>query len=109
MNSFLSTRRRAAHRREVSRADVPERGLVSHESAVVERDRMWSQIQRLPDRQRAVLVLRYYEDLSEASIAELLGCSRGTVKSQASDGLRSLRRMLDSADATGSRRKGGAQ
>jgi RNA polymerase sigma-70 factor (sigma-E family) len=49
----------------------------------------------LPARQRAVVVLRYYEGLSEAEIAEVLGCARGTVKSQASKALRTLRRALD--------------
>jgi RNA polymerase sigma factor (sigma-70 family) len=46
---------------------------------------------RLAPRQRAVLVMRYYLDWSEAQIAAALHCSRGTVKSQASDGLRRLR------------------
>lgn len=49
----------------------------------------------LPARQRTVMVLRYYDDLSEAEIAQALGCSAGTVKSQASRALRSLRRELD--------------
>jgi predicted RNA polymerase sigma factor len=49
---------------------------------------------RLPARQRAVLVLRYYEDLSEADIAERLGCAPGTVKSSAARALRTLRELL---------------
>ena len=52
----------------------------------------------LPARQRAVMVLRYYDDLSEADIARTLGCSPGTVKSQASRALKTLRRELDRAD-----------
>jgi RNA polymerase sigma factor (sigma-70 family) len=48
----------------------------------------------LPERQRAVVVLRYYEDLTEAETAEVLGCSVGTVKSQAHDAIRALRRGL---------------
>jgi RNA polymerase sigma-70 factor (sigma-E family) len=48
----------------------------------------------LPRQQRAVLVLRYFEDLPEASIAEILGCSAGTVKTHAHRGLRALRASL---------------
>lgn len=59
-----------------------------------ERLDLWSRLATLPPRQRAVIVLRYYEDLSEAQIAEVLGISPGTVKSQASDALRRLRADL---------------
>lgn len=53
----------------------------------------------LPPRQRAVIVLRYFEDLSEQEIAETLGVARGTVKSQASDAMRTLRRLVPGVDA----------
>ena len=58
---------------------------------VDERVRLWQALGRLPKRQRAVLVLRYYEDLSVEATAELLGCTTGTVKSQTSKALRHLR------------------
>jgi RNA polymerase sigma-70 factor (sigma-E family) len=48
----------------------------------------------LPARQRAVLVLRYFEDLPEAQVADLLGCSVGTVKTHTSRGVRRLRELL---------------
>lgn len=51
-------------------------------------------LHRLPDRQREVLVLRYWSDLSEAQIAEALGISRGAVKSNASRGMRRLGELL---------------
>ncbi|MDT0389287.1 MULTISPECIES: SigE family RNA polymerase sigma factor [Streptomyces] len=55
------------------------------------RDAMWRAIMRLPARQRAMVVLRYYEDLSEAQTAEVLGVSVGTVKSAVSRALGKLR------------------
>jgi RNA polymerase sigma factor (sigma-70 family) len=56
-----------------------------------EPDDLWPLIVKLPARQRAVLVLRYYEDLSEAQIASVLDCPVGTVKSLASRALAALR------------------
>ena len=60
----------------------------------------------LPPRTRAVLVLRYWEDLSEAATAEILGCSVGTVKSQASRGLRKLQDVVDPERAAALRAEG---
>ena len=59
-------------------------------------DELWTALQKLPARMRAVLVLRYFEDLSEAETASILGCSLGTVKSQCSRGLGRLRLALGS-------------
>lgn len=55
---------------------------------------LWQQVRELPPRQRTALVLRYYEDLSEAETAELMGCSVGTVKSQVSTALYKLRERV---------------
>ena len=57
----------------------------------VDRDALWPYVAGLPPRQRAIVVLRYYEDLSEAEIARVLGCAPGTVKSQAFAAMKSLR------------------
>ncbi len=58
-------------------------------------------LQELPPRQRAVIVLRYFEDLTERATAEVLGVSVGTVKSQASDALRRLRAHAALAELIG--------
>jgi len=68
--------------------------LDDHAAGDAERDAVWRALQQLPPRQRAVVVLRYYDDLPEADIAELLGCSRGTVKSQCAKALAKLRPLL---------------
>jgi RNA polymerase sigma-70 factor (sigma-E family) len=71
---------------------LPEPAVSPDPGAVLdERDRVWQALRALPRRQRAVLVLRYFEDLSDADIADVLGCSVGTVKSQASRALAKLR------------------
>jgi len=76
-------------------------GLVEsdHAADVVERDFLLRALAGLPPRQRAVLVLRYFCDLPEAEIADALGCSAGTVKSQASRGLARLRAISETPRA----------
>jgi RNA polymerase sigma-70 factor (sigma-E family) len=90
--------------RERPAAELPEPATggatASAEQELDERDAMWRTLAALPPRQRAVLVLRYYEDLSEADIAEVLGCSRGTVKSQAAKAMAHLRAIFDIQGAT---------
>jgi RNA polymerase sigma factor (sigma-70 family) len=61
----------------------------------------WPHVTSLPPRQRAVIVLRYYEDLSEQEIADALGCSRGNVKSTAHHALEALRAALGSDGTDG--------
>jgi RNA polymerase sigma-70 factor (sigma-E family) len=67
-------------------------------AAYDDQDQLARALAVLPPRQRAVVVLRYYEGLSEAEIADVLGCARGTVKSQAAKALRTLRRALDAPE-----------
>jgi RNA polymerase sigma-70 factor (sigma-E family) len=66
---------------------------------IADREQMTAVLATLPPRMRAVLVLRYAEDLSEAATAEALGCSVATVKSQTARGLARLRAVLASAPA----------
>lgn len=73
-------------------------GTTDSDGEVAERDRVWRAMLRLRGRQRAVLVLRYFDDASEARVAEILEIPVGTVKSTASRGLERLRRMLGEDD-----------
>ena len=62
------------------------------------RDELWHALQQLPTRQRAALVLRYFEDLSERETADILGCPVGAVKALVTRGNHAMRAMLGDAD-----------
>jgi RNA polymerase sigma-70 factor (sigma-E family) len=89
----ISWWRRKAWHGEKPRDDVPEL-VAGTDHDPTERDWLWQELQALAPRQRAAIVLRYYEDLTEVQTAEALGVSVGTVKSQVSDGLKRLRARL---------------
>ncbi|MFF7163091.1 SigE family RNA polymerase sigma factor [Streptomyces sp. NPDC008086] len=88
-NSDRFRKRRVAESLTAAPPDTPgrEQGFAD----VDERGALLDALAQLPPKQRAVVVMRYWEDLSEAEVAEVLGCSTGTVKSQASKGLAKLR------------------
>lgn len=91
LNEFLRRNRRFASR-EIVRADFADRAQAgSFEAAVAEHDRVWAALAELPARQQAALVLRYYEDLPDRSIAAALDCREATVRSLVSRGLSALR------------------
>ncbi|SCG43064.1 SigE family RNA polymerase sigma factor [Micromonospora halophytica] len=92
VRTFLDERRRGWWRRERVGGEDAERPTPpdSPENRLV----MLRALAAVPPRQRAVLVLRYWEDLSVDEVAALLGCSAGTVKSQAARGLDTLRGLL---------------
>jgi len=92
-NTYLSQKRPKARRAEVLTDLPPERG--SAPPGPEDRMVLWPHVKSLPPRQRAVVVLRYYEDLSEQQIADVLGCSTGNVKSTAHRALKALRAALD--------------
>ena len=85
-------RRRSFHERPVE--VVPEVWEADQADRLAAHDDVWAQVCSLPPRQRAVLALRYYEDLSYADTAEVLGCSVGTVASQVSEALGKLRKRV---------------
>ena len=97
VNEFISRRRR--HRRIVLTGDlsVHEQAAVvpDHAPGYDDRAALRDRISRLPRRQRAALVLRYYEDLPDAEIAAALGCAVGTVRSLVSRALAGLRAEPD--------------
>jgi RNA polymerase sigma-70 factor (sigma-E family) len=91
--------RRRGHQREHATAELPEPGSVADpavDSAL--RLTLGDALRRLTPRQRAVVVLRYYEDRPEAEVAEILGCGVGTVRSQTHRSLARLRALCPELD-----------
>lgn len=89
---------------EVPSAELPERSTLSHSERVGVGVDVMRALAQLPLEQRVVLVLRYFDDLSEAETASVLRCSVGTVKSRTSRALNALRAMTllidDTSEAT---------
>ena len=99
-SSAWTTRRR---RRRLERAWLSKEGAesarrVSSQPDVGAREDLWKALATLPARQRAALVLRYYEDLSERETAEMLGCSVAAVKSLVARGGGALRELIRGED-----------
>jgi RNA polymerase sigma-70 factor (sigma-E family) len=92
INLYVNSLRRRT--REVLTALLPERATGEAPDRIAQRSMLWPALRTLPPRARAVIVARYWLDLSEAETARLLGCSIGTVKSTASRGVAKLRSQL---------------
>ena len=94
-----SWRRRARHR-ESTMADVPEQAAAVPDISAETRLSLQQALRALPPGKRAVLALRYFEDLPETQVASILGCSVGTVRSQTYKALTQLKAALASAGLT---------
>jgi RNA polymerase sigma factor (sigma-70 family) len=89
-NLFLDDQRRIRVARSKLAALADPADDVEHEVAVADRETLWQALQRLPRRQRAAVVLRYYDDLTFADIASVLDCREATARSLVHRGLRQL-------------------
>jgi RNA polymerase sigma-70 factor (sigma-E family) len=97
-NTFLSSTRPKGRRLELLAGENAPEPVGPPVDGPEDRMALWPHVRNLPPRQRAVIVLRYYEQLSEAEIADALECSRGNVKSTAHRALQNLRTALDSRE-----------
>jgi RNA polymerase sigma-70 factor (sigma-E family) len=97
VNQVLSWRRRRAWS-ERPVADVVEQADADPTATIGERQAMWTLIGDLPMRQRAVVVLRYYEDLDDTAIGRVLNCSPSTVATHATRALAQLREAIGSTE-----------
>jgi len=100
VNRFMS-QRRAGWGRDVAMWDLPDRadGRDLAEGVAL-RGTLWQLLHSLPEKQRAAIVLRHFNDLPEAEIAAVLGCRPVTVRSLISRGLATMRGRMTDADAT---------
>jgi len=94
VNEFRSAWRRPVRRAEQVVERVPDRPTPEAPAYDGSREAVWRFVSGLPTKQRAVIVLRFYEQLTETEIADLMGISVGTVKSQSSRALAALRARL---------------
>ncbi len=97
MSLFLTARRRRWHR-ELPHGELPDQAVPSELDDLADRAQLWQALAELPPQQRAVLVLRYFEDLTEADIATALNCSAGAVKTHAARGLGRLRKTMTTTE-----------
>jgi len=96
----VSTWRSRARRPETAMAQVPEAAAQAPATSLETRLALQDALRALPAGKRAVLVLRYLEDLPESQVAEILGCSVGTVRSQAHKAIAQLRSVLPALGLT---------
>jgi RNA polymerase sigma-70 factor (sigma-E family) len=106
INLYLDWRRGSWWRRVLVREDAGAALRVPGDIAegAADRDLVWAALAQLPKQQRAALVLRYYEDLPDAEIAAILGCTVGTVRGYISKALSTLRARLTPGLITGGTR-----
>jgi RNA polymerase sigma-70 factor (sigma-E family) len=90
----ISWFRRKGWNAERSTDRPPDRPSLDHAEAVATSTSLWEALQELPPRQRVAVVLRFYDDLTEAQTAAAMGCAVGTVKSQVFAALTKLRAQL---------------
>jgi RNA polymerase sigma-70 factor (sigma-E family) len=105
LTNLAANRWRKRHRRpaEVALIEDHDQSTPDDSETYAVRRELLAALQALPPRQRAVIVLRYYDDLTEAQTAEVLGCAIGTVKSQAARALDRLRLITEPAILEGLR------
>jgi RNA polymerase sigma-70 factor (sigma-E family) len=99
VNLFTSHLRRAKLERAYVARHGTDPSVVSERGDPAARDELWRALHTLPERQRAAIVLRFYEDLSEHQSAEILGCSTGALNQLVVRGMAALREQIGDEEA----------